>query len=176
MKPSIFSIDKALSPEDFREVSEYAYDAEYCYGEQDDASHKPTGLICELDPENESDDAIVGIFEGLIYGKYPEIEEYKLYRAYINCFAPREIANFHKDCGDGDDQITFIFYANKNYAGLNEGGCTEFSLDDKIIGVPPVPNTLLKFTSWILHRATPLNSDHRFTYALKYTKENHSRE
>ena len=174
MKPNILSLDRALSPEDFREVSEYAYDAEYAYGERDDDLHKPTGLICELDPENEEDDSIVGILETLIYDKYPEIKEYKLYRAYINCFAPREIANFHKDCDIDQDEVTFIFYANKNYTGVDDGGCTEFFLDSKIIGVPPVPNTLLKFTSWILHRATPLNSDHRFTYALKYSKEDYS--
>ncbi len=47
----------------------------------------------------------------------------------------------------------------------------EFYLDDKIIGLPPVPNTLVKFTSWVLHRATPLKSEHRFTYAFKYRKE-----
>jgi hypothetical protein len=171
MKSSILSINKALDPDDFREVSEYALDSQFTYGEQDDSDSKPTGMICELDPENDDDDTIVGIFESLIYARFPEIKEYKLYRAYINCFAPREAANFHVDCDLDEDQVTFLFYANPRYTGLNEGGCTEFYLDEKIIGIPPIPNTLVKFTSSILHRATPLLSDHRFTYALKYCKE-----
>ena len=94
-----------------------------------------------------------------------------IYRAYINCFAPREIANFHQDCADGYDAVTFIFYGNELYTGLNEGGATEFYLDDKIIAIPPVPNTILKFTAWVWHRATPLKSDHRFTYAFKYCRK-----
>ena len=102
MKPSIVCVDRSLTPDDFKAVSEFAIDAAYTYGEQDEDRQKPTGMVCELDPE----------------------------------------------C------------------------CTEFYLDDRIIGIPPVPNTLLKFTSWVTHRATPLNSDHRFTYALKYCREN----
>ena len=172
MKPSIVCVDRCLTPDDFRAVSEFAIDAAYTYGEEDDEGLKPTGMVCELDPECDEDDEIVGIFESVIYNKFPELREYKLYRAYINCFAPRETANFHQDCEEGEDQITFIFYANPTYNGLNAGGCTEFYLDDRIIGIPPIPNTLLKFTSWVTHRATPLNSYHRFTYALKYCIEN----
>ena len=55
---------------------------------------KPTGMVCELDPECDKDDEIVGIFESVIYNKFPELQEYKLYRAYINCFASKETAKF----------------------------------------------------------------------------------
>lgn len=128
-------------------------------------------MIHNLEPDDEDDNFVYELLDRVIREKFPEVREYNLYRAYINCFAPREIANFHVDCSEDDDQLTFIFYANKKYNGLNDGGCTEFYLDDKIIGLPPVPNTLVKFTSWVLHRATPLISDHRFTYAFKYRKE-----
>tara|TARA_B100000073_G_scaffold331687_1_gene321373 strand:- start:257 stop:778 length:522 start_codon:yes stop_codon:yes gene_type:complete len=171
MKPSIACVDRALDPEAFRFVSEFAYDAPYEYGERDNALYKPTGMIHNLEPDDEDDNFVYELLDRVIREKFPEVREYNLYRAYINCFAPREIANFHVDCSEDDDQLTFIFYANKKYNGLNDGGCTEFYLDDKIIGLPPVPNTLVKFTSWVLHRATPLISDHRFTYAFKYRKE-----
>ena len=170
-RPRILAVDKALSPEDFREVSEYAYNASYTYGERDESGYKPTGMVYNLDPECEEDESIVSILHGIVCQKFPDMDGYLLYRAYINCFAPREIANFHQDCEEDEDQITFIFYANQMYNGLNDGGTTEFYLDQKIIAIPPVPNTLLRFTSWVLHRATPLNSEHRFTYALKYRKE-----
>jgi hypothetical protein len=171
-RPSILAVDKALSPEDFREVSNFAYNASYTYGETDEEKFKPTGLVSELDPDCEQDTEIVDILNGIVLDKFPELESYELYRAYINCFAPREIANFHQDCEDDEDQITILFYANKMYNGLNDGGTTEFYLDQKIIAIPPIPNTLVKFTSWVLHRATPLVSEHRFTYAFKYRKEN----
>lgn len=172
MKPTIACVDRALNPEDFRFVSEFAYDAPYEFGERDNTVYKPTGLIHELESDDEDDGGeVYELIDKVIREKFTEVREYNLYRAYINCFAPREIANFHVDCSDDDDQLTFIFYANKKYNGLNDGGCTEFYLDNKIIGVPPVPNTLVKFTSWVFHRATPLKSEHRFTYAFKYRKE-----
>jgi hypothetical protein len=170
-RPSILSVNKALSPEDFRFVSEFAYDASYCYGERDESQYKPTGLISELCPDNDKHQEIVDIFHNLICKKFSDLEGYRLYRAYVNCFAPREVANFHQDCDDDQDQITFLFYANTTYNGLNDGGTTEFYLDEKIIAIPPIPNTLVRFTSRVLHRATPLNSEHRFTYAFKYCKE-----
>jgi len=171
-RPSILLVDKSLSPDNFRTVSEFAYNAAYTYGERDEKDYKPTGMVYNLDPDCAEDNEIVGILHNVICEKFSELIDYELYRAYINCFAPREVANFHKDCSDDEDQITFIFYANAMYNGLNDGGTTEFYLDQKIIAIPPIPNTLLKFTSWVLHRATPLISEHRFTYALKYRKEN----
>ena len=78
MKPSIVSIDRALSPDDFREVSQFALDAGYFYGEQDDDDHKPTGLVSDLDLDDEEDDDIFCIFERVIYARFPEIKEYML--------------------------------------------------------------------------------------------------
>jgi hypothetical protein len=170
-RPSILAVEKSLSPEDFRFVSEFAQNAAFTYGERDDSKHKPTGMVSELCPEDEEHQEIVNIFHNLICQKFTDVVGYSLYRAYINCFAPNEVANFHQDCEDDEDQLTFLFYANSNYNGLNDGGTTEFYLDEKIIAIPPIPNTLVKFTSRILHRATPLNSEHRFTYAFKYRKE-----
>ena len=73
MKPSIASINRALDAEDFRQVSDFAEEACYSYGERDDDKHKPTGLTCDLDPEEDEDDTIVGIIESLIYARFPEI-------------------------------------------------------------------------------------------------------
>ena len=179
----------------FTGSTEFAQKSPYIWGESDAGKLKPTGMIYdimdemigvgELDngeivPEAErnvsisdKDQYIIDMFDENICSRFPEIEEYELYRAYINCFAPREIANFHQDCADGYDAITFIFYGNELYTGLNDGGATEFYLDDKIIAIPPVPNTLLKFTAWVWHRATPLKSDHRFTYAFKYCRKDY---
>lgn len=196
LKPSIATVPKFLSAEDFRYATEFAKKAPYIWGESDGPGKlKPTGMIYdimdemigvgELDngeilPEvernvsiSDKDQYIIDMIDSNICSKFPEMEDYDLYRAYINCFAPREIANFHQDCADGYDAITFIFYGNELYTGLNDGGATEFYLDDKIIAIPPVPNTLLKFTAWVYHRATPLKSDHRFTYAFKYCRKDY---
>jgi len=176
-KPSIQVVDRFLSPDDFQEVCQFAYSAPYGYGESDMGDLPPTGMACDIfdsDDPSLPDEAeeLTDFIHSKIVEKFPEVEkDYQLYRAYINCFAPREVAYFHQDCDDHDDQLTFLFYSNATYKGLNEGGTTEFYLDDKIISLPPIPNTLVKFTSWIWHRATPLVSDHRFSYAFKYRRK-----
>ena len=60
---------------------------------------------------------------------------------------------------------------NVYYKAFQECRSVDISIDDRIIAIPPVPNTLLKFTAWVWHRATPLKSDHRFTYAFKYCRK-----
>ena len=193
IKPSIATVPKFLSANDFSYAVDFAQHVPYVWGETDDGREKPTGMVYdimdemigvgELDngeiiPDSERNIAmddrdryIIYMFNDNICSRFPEMEQYELYRAYINCFAPRELANFHQDCAEGHDAITCLFYGNQLYTGLDEGGTTEFYLNDKIIGIPPVPNTLLKFTAWIWHRATPLKSDHRFTYAFKYCRK-----
>ena len=174
IRPSICVIDKFLPRDDFGQIIDFCQDARYRYGERDQDTMRPTGMTYDIITEDmdAEDNDVIDLLHESIMEKFPEMEEegYKLYRAYINCFAPRELTNFHQDCDEPIDDITFLLYANPIYKGLDEGGTTEFYLEDKIIAIPPVPNTLVKFTGWIWHRANPLKTDHRFSYALKYSK------
>ena len=85
-----------------------------------------------------------------IHEKYPGFwNDYIIYRLYINIFAPKETAYFHTDSVGDSDQWTFLYYPNKGWDyKLNDGGWTELFLDEKIIGVIPVDNTLCTHT-WL---------------------------
>ena len=85
---------------------------------------------------------------------------------YINCFAPNENPYFHTD-GEG---VTFLHYANDRF-DLQEGGETQFYVDENIYGVIPIPNRLVMFDGRILHRATSFRNGHRFTVAIKYSPQ-----
>ena len=89
----------------------------------------------------------------------------KLYRMYINCFAPNENPYFHVD-GEG---YTFLYYCDNEEFDLNEGGETQFLVDNDLMGVLPVPNRMVIFDGTIKHRATTYRSRHRFTIAIKYS-------
>ena len=90
----------------------------------------------------------------------------KLYRMYINCFAPNENPYFHTD-GEG-----LHFYIMRMIEwNLQEGGETQFYVDENIYGVIPIPNRLVMFDGMILHRATSFRNDHRFTVAIKYSPQ-----
>ena len=87
---------------------------------------------------------------------------------YVNIFAPKETAYFHKDSVGDSDQWTFLYYPIHNFdCDKNQGGCTEFFVDEQIIGIPPYYNSMVRFSAPMEHRATPFKDYHRFTIALK---------
>ena len=94
-----------------------------------------------------------------------DAKKYNLYRMYINCFAPREIAYFHTDGDEGD--LTFLYYPNMEWK-LDDGGETQIYETDMFTGVPPIPNRIVMFDASLLHRATSFRDRHRFTIAIKY--------
>ena len=96
-----------------------------------------------------------------------EIEGKKLWRAYINYYAPNEPGNiFHRDSEKPDD-MTLLYYPCPTY-DINEGGATELIICNEILGVRYTANRCLFFKSNILHRATSFQTKQRFTFALKY--------
>ena len=148
-------IDHYLSRDEWTYWWDYVqYVATYKAGEKDHEFADEVGMVHELDINN------LNTFPKNIYGS-------KLHRAYINCYAPRELAYFHEDSED-PDAYTMLYYPCPEY-DIDEGGATELILDNKIVGIMSKPNRLLTFKSNVTHRATPFNSFQRYTVALKYT-------
>ena len=104
------------------------------------------------------------LFLTSIEKKFPEYKPKDMTRFYINCFAPSERSNFHIDGAVG---TTFLYYPNDNW-NLDEGGETQFIVDNSIFGIPPVTNRLISFDANILHAATPFRNRQRFTVTVKY--------
>ena len=190
-KPSIQQIENFFPPETAHSIADYAYFGTadgpgYRYGEGDGVGEDlPTGLVMDLYHEEQKENvpitedvrSIYNNFINHIDQKYPGFwNDYRIYRLYINVFSPRELAYFHRDCEGETDQWTFLYYPIPDFEWeLNEGGWTEFDLDSKIIGVLPLPNSIVRFTSSINHRATPFRNRHRFSIALKCVNKNERR-
>tara|TARA_B100001996_G_scaffold382388_1_gene374083 strand:+ start:129 stop:650 length:522 start_codon:yes stop_codon:yes gene_type:complete len=155
-------------------ISEYAhYHAQYRYGERDNPYAPPVGLVAELfhmdkGVRGEDERIVYDYFIKYVNEKYDGFwDTYTLQRLYINCFAPREFANFHQDLG----VWTFLYYPIHNFDyDKNQGGCTEFFVDEQVIGIPPTYNSIVRFSAPMEHRATPFKDHHRFTIALKCIK------
>ena len=151
--------DQFLCEEDWNYVFSYCENGSYVYGETDGFNLPPTGMTHEI-PKN-----------SLIYILFEEktknfvSNNHKLYRMYVNCFAPSENPYFHTDGDNGD--ITFLYYPNKIW-DIQKGGETQFIVDNEIYGVTPMPNRMVYFDASILHRATSFRDRHRFTVAIKY--------
>ena len=141
----------------------YCENCKYTYGEVDNTDTPPTGLIHNI-PYTEE---IYRLIEDRIEKSMgPDVIKYRIYRMYVNCFAPRELAYFHTDGKHGD--LTFLYYPNLEW-NENDLGETQFLIDGEIKGILPKPNRMLGFDADLLHRATTFRDKHRFTIAIKYS-------
>lgn len=152
--------DKFFTETEQRIIYEYCLGARYQYGESDNLDKIVTGMTHDI-PETEF---VYKLISKTLYDRVEMIRDMKLYRMYINCFAPSENANFHED-GIG---YTFLYYPHFEETDLDEGGETQFLLEDNIYGIRPIPNRMVIFDGMIKHRATSFRSQHRFTVAIKY--------
>lgn len=178
-KPSIEHIENFFPDDIASKVAEFAkYGAYYYYGETDNTEAPPAGMVSTLFDLKNKDlftcapnpvKLIYKFFIKHIHEKYTGFwNDYQIYRLYINVFSPREFSYFHTDSGNDSDQWTFIYYPTLDFDyDINQGGCTEFYLDNKIIGVPPIPNSICRFSSYVKHRATSFKDYHRFSFAIK---------
>ena len=154
--------DNFLSQNEYESVLDYCINTEYSFGEVDDENLPPTGMVRNI----EKVEMIYDLFSQRLEEKCSFLKDMKLYRMYVNCFAPGENPYFHTD-GEG---LTFLYYVNPEW-NVQEGGETQFYVDDNVYGVSPIPNRLVMFNGMILHRATSFRSQHRFTVAIKYTPQ-----
>ena len=106
---------------------------------------------------------IYSLFESKL-SVVPFIKGRELYRMYVNCFAPSENPYFHTD---GEDGYTFLYYPQKDWK-LDDGGETQFIIDNNLYGILPEPNRMIMFEANIPHRATTFRDRYRFTVAIKY--------
>jgi|TARA_B110000858_G_C17641851_1_gene398468 hypothetical protein len=141
------------------------------YGERDLPYLEPTGVVCDFTNTMNSDDMVDPYLNSMlknllnkIYEKNDFLKKMRLYRVYLNLFIPNEQPSFHTD---GDNTITCLYYLNP-LLDLNEGGETQFFIDEEIRGIVSKPGRLTMFNGRLLHRATSFKSHPRLTLAFKF--------
>jgi hypothetical protein len=107
------------------------------------------------------------LFSSSIESQFPEYKSKDITRIYINCFAALEKSYFHTD---GEVGTTFLYYPNETW-DLDDGGETQFFIDERLYGILPIPNRLVAFNASLLHKATSFYDRHRFSVAIKYGVE-----
>ena len=157
----IFPFDDALSEEKNKELYEhFLYECKFSYGERDRIDLEPVGMSLELeDPE------IFQSLAGIAQSKCEQLHGLELQRAYVNLFHPNDRPYFHQD----GHVYTCLFYVTPQY-GIDEGGETQFIVNNIIQGLPPHPGRLVVFDGELWHRATSYRSHPRLTVALKFNK------
>ena len=169
MEKKLEVIDDFFPACDYLKIVKYCYESDYYWGERDTEQSSPTGMIheiydCKDAPVKESNQWIYDLFLENTNHLCPNL---KLYRMYINLFAPGENPYFHTDSTD-DGDITFLYYVPSDDWDIDDGGETQFYHDGEMTGVLPIPNRMVYFDSTILHRATSFRDRWRWTVAIKY--------
>ena len=111
-------IDQFFSEQEHQIIHDYCLDAEYSYGERDDANLPVTGMVHNI-PETEF---VYKLIKKRLNDSAQQVQGKKLYRMYVNCFIPGEQPYFHTD---GDEGVTFIYYPNMKW-DKDDGGETQF--------------------------------------------------
>lgn len=144
---------------------------EFKYGEHDGPSTEPAGVVCDFTQHIQSGsmlphdiNCILNNLITKIYEQNKSLKNMNLYRMYLNLFLPNENPSFHID---RENTVTCLYYLNPLY-DLNEGGETQFLIDEEIKGVISKPGRLTMFDGGILHRATSFKTKPRLTMAFKF--------
>ena len=156
---NIQTSDNFFNKRDQNMVISYCNSCSYTYGEVDNENTPPTGMVHNI----EESEKIYSLFESKL-STVPFIKGMELYRMYVNCFAPSENPYFHTD---GEDGYTLLYYPQKDWK-LDDGGETQFIIDNNLYGILPEPNRMILFHANIPHRATTFRDRYRFTVAIKY--------
>lgn len=152
--------DDFLTKSEFLDVLKYCKNSLYKYGEVDRSDTPSVGMVSEIF----EDDIFLKEFDSRIRNKIKSIDKLSLYRSYINCFSPNDRPYFHTDNHQG---VTCLYYANDDW-NLDDGGETQFLIENEIKGILPIPNRLVCFDARLLHKATTFRTNYRFTIAIKY--------
>lgn len=153
-------VDNFLTKPEQQRVYQYCLKSDYHYGEPDIPGYPPTGMIHNIS----GNEFIYKLLNRRILETFDFLQSLKMYRMYVNCFAPGEKPYFHIDDQTG---YTLLYYPHLDWK-LDDGGETQFYLEENLQGILPVPNRLAIFDASILHRATPFRNGYRFTVAIKY--------
>ena len=154
--------DVFTSEENLKLYNSILYGNKFTYGEVDSYDTPPTGMVFDLS----NDDQLYETFYNAVVRNHFVVKNLKLQRAYVNLFLPNENPYFHND----GNVITCLFYINPSY-DVNEGGETQFLIEDNIVGIKAKPARLVVFDGKIVHKATSFRNHPRVTVALKFIPE-----
>lgn len=145
------------------------YECPFVYGVGDYPNLPPTGMTYEFTRSDTLPVKVKDMLNSLILKIFEKNEKIKNKRLYVvrsNLFIPGENPYFHPD---GEDKITCLYYINPEY-DLNEGGETQFLIDNEIKGIRPKMGRLVIFDGSIIHRATSFRTHPRLTIAITFYK------
>ena len=129
----LYTLDNFLPPELHRKAYLYAQNAPARWGEYDDDPAKPSGSSVQV----LASEPIYQKFEQVARGEFKVLKRFDLVRMYINVFF---LFRYHVGILTwyllmGFDGYTVLYYPHLNWE-RNQGGCTEFWVEDHVYGSP----------------------------------------
>tara|TARA_Y100000813_G_C24107300_1_gene326032 strand:+ start:271 stop:750 length:480 start_codon:yes stop_codon:yes gene_type:complete len=158
----IFPFDDVMPEGKHNEIYDLLlHKSHFKYGERDRPNLEPVGMVLELDNTD-----LAKYLAEIATSNFDRLKGLELQRSYVNLFLPNDRPYFHQD----GEVYTCLFYFTPQY-DIDEGGETQFIVNNMIQGLPPRPARLVVFDGMLWHRATSYRTYPRLTAAVKFIKK-----
>lgn len=169
---TIYIIDEAISKEGIDDFYKFINSLSYTKKEQSDEDDQYPIFSVNFHANKFEEQTEVGSLGKELLEKLRS-KEYSLYRAYINMCHYGDVEYPHLDCESDEDDITVLYYANKDWH-YTWGGETQFyESHEAVMGVTPRPGRYVVFDGNIEHMGTiptRICNTSRYTLAMKYSR------
>lgn len=168
----IYVINDMLLPSEVDEFYNYIVKLPFLKQERDNDQDDHPSFSLDLKPkEFELKMPMGNIARKLISKFYPE-KDYILFRVAVNLMTKGDMEVPHYDCLPQRDDVTLLYYINKEWEHTWGGETLFYNQGDTELGILPKPGRFVIFPGIVEHKAgipSRLAKDVRYTLALKYT-------
>ena len=169
---NIYIIDDVFSGDEIEAFYEYVKELPFTRNEKS-TSYDEFPIFCtDFRPDQFEKETYVGQkARELLQQFIAKASEYKLFRSYINLSNYGDVEYPHYDCPVDANDITILYYVNKEWHYKYGGETVFYSNKDSRIAVLPTPGRFVIFPGNIEHLgsiATRICKLSRYSLALKY--------
>ncbi len=171
---NIYVIDQVFSQEEIEAFYDYVSDLPYKKREKSTSYDEFPIFSTDFIPEKFETDTYVGVKARELLNTFvEEAQHFKLFRAYVNLSNYGDVEYPHYDCPKEREDITVLYYVNKEWHYKFGGETMFYSNKDSRIAILPTPGRFVIFPGNIEHLgsiATRVCRQPRLSLALKYLK------
>ena len=168
----IHIVDDILSTDEIEAFYEYACELPFKRSERSFAADQFPIFSVDFDSSRFDDTSFIGQkARGLLELYCKNASQYKLGRSYINMSNYGDVEFPHYDCAPEKDDITVLYYVNKEWNYKYGGETMFYSGKDTRLAILPTPGRFVIFSGNIEHMgsiATRICKEPRLSLALKY--------
>lgn len=172
---SVFVFDNLVTPKQIDEFCTLSEGLSFTRKEYDNKGDAYCIFSAEFIPSKVETNLSVGMIGRKLVSEYYPHKNYKLYRSYLNMSHYGDMAFPHRDCSKDRDDVTVLYYGNREWNYTWGGGTVFYENGDSRLVITPKPGRFVLFPGSVEHKGeipTRICNLSRFSFAMKYRSVN----